>query len=95
MPLFAQRYASYTASQCEREAIKLLHHAWVSGEWKKDLPERLLELRKVAGYAPVPKLPERHREQFEVQRDNRVVWNKGQEPDRSYRTPAEEIAGLG
>lgn len=78
------RYASFTRDQCERTALELLHHAWVSGDWKGDLVERLTELRRIASYEPVP--GQKRAEEL-AEDDARVVWRTP--------SPAEEIAGLG
>ena len=62
---FRHRYAGLRRAECEREAMLLIEKAAQTREWS-DLPERLLELRRVMSYAQIP--------------DNTVVWNKGMEP---------------
>ena len=50
---FEKRYAGLTRDECRSAAMWLIQKAAQTCEWD-DLPERLLELRKVMSYAPVP-----------------------------------------
>ena len=50
---FEKRYAGLTRDECQHTAILIMRHAVQTGKWD-DLPERLLELRKIMAYAPVP-----------------------------------------
>ena len=52
---YEHRYAGFTREQCNVEAKRLIGAAYVSEKWQ-ELPERLMELRKVASYAPEPVL---------------------------------------
>jgi hypothetical protein len=50
---FEKRYAGLTRDECQHTAILIMRHAVQTGKWD-DVPERLMELRKVMAYAPVP-----------------------------------------
>lgn len=58
MTVYERRYASLSAAECHDEAKRLcglVVHCQM--KWQ-ELPERLLELRRVASYAPVPQTQE-------------------------------------
>jgi hypothetical protein len=50
---FEKRYAELTREECQLEAMLIMIHSVQTGKWD-DVPERLMELRKVMAYAPVP-----------------------------------------
>ena len=52
---FEKRYAGMTREECHHAAMLIMIHAVQTGKWD-DVPERLMELRKVMSYAPVPKV---------------------------------------
>jgi hypothetical protein len=56
MTIFRNRYAYFGPEQCQTEAMRILVHAVATGYWD-DLPERLTELRRMMGYAPLPSTP--------------------------------------
>lgn len=68
MSVFRHRYAGLNRQECDREALLLIEKAAETRQWG-ELPERLSELRRVMGYAPMP-----------AGDDARVVWKKGMEP---------------
>jgi hypothetical protein len=56
MNIFRNRYAYFGPEQCQSEAMRLLAHATATGYWD-DLPERLMELRRMMDCAPLPSIP--------------------------------------
>jgi hypothetical protein len=52
---FERRYAGFTREQAQEQAMRLMQQSLKTGKWN-DLPERLLALRRVMDYAPVPSL---------------------------------------
>ena len=58
---FEKRYAGMTGEECQQEALLIMHHATVFDKWS-DIPERLLALRKVMSYAPIPIAPKEEKE---------------------------------
>jgi hypothetical protein len=48
------KYAGMSPKECDREALRLVRMAYVNAKWDDDLAERLMELRKVKRYAPLP-----------------------------------------
>lgn len=50
---FNYRYANLTAAEARDEAMIVIRSAARSGQWD-DLPERLVALRNLIRYAPIP-----------------------------------------
>ena len=50
---FEKRYAGLTREECQLEVMMRIEQAVMTHQWD-DLPERLLALRRIMAYAPVP-----------------------------------------
>ena len=56
---YEKRYAGYSPADCDKEAMRLMNECMVANSSRRkweDVADRLIELRKVKGYAPAPEL---------------------------------------